>query len=330
MQSDAGRREGALTLSPTTEPLHVSFRRYSAPAPSRSAAYREAMRLAEMFARDRTATVLIEGEAGTGKTLLARRLHDMSPRRDAPYRDCDLSALDDTLASDDLFGHVPGAFTGARHTRDGLFVSARGGTVFLDEIGKASLHVQQKLLRAIEYHQITPLGADRPITVDVKIIAATNVALHQLVAKERFLPDLYARLKFFRIKLPPLRERAPDLPLLVDECVGRHARDCGYSSTPTIDPELMSALKRAKWPDNLRELDGTIHRLLLEAAGEPVLTTRLCTRSLARLIRGSGAKKSVEIEQIPRWRGVHVSSKEGHVPLNDSEASSPALTLASD
>src|SRR5207253_514980 len=122
-------------------------------------------------------------------TLLARRLHEMSPRRYAPFRTCVLSALDDALASDELFGHVPGAFTSAREARGGLFASAAGGTVFLDEIGKASRQVQQKLLHAIELHEITPLGADRHITIDVRIVAATNTPLQRLVDDEKFLPD---------------------------------------------------------------------------------------------------------------------------------------------
>jgi len=161
--------------------------------------------------------LLIEGEAGTGKTLLARRLHDMSPRRESPYIECDIGALDDTLASDDLFGHVPGAFTGASKGRDGFFVSARGGTVFLDEIAKAPLPVQQKLLRVVEKRMVNPLGSDRSVIVDVRVIAATNVSLDRLVQQERFLPDLYARLKVFHIRLPALRDRAEDIPDLVAE-----------------------------------------------------------------------------------------------------------------
>ncbi len=257
------------------------------------------MRLAETFARDRTATLLIEGEAGTGKTLLARRLHEMSPRRNALYLECDLGALDDTLASDDLFGHVAGAFTGASKSRDGFFVSARGGTVFLDEIAKTPLTVQQKLLRVVENRIVTPLGSDRSVIVDVRVIAATNVPLGQLVAQERFLPDLYARLKVFHIRLPSLRDRADDIPLLVADTLARRAPECEYETVPTIEPELMTALRTAEWPDNLRGLDGAMHRLLLEARGRPVLTLDMCSEDLAAIIGFTRPRKApLQVEEV--------------------------------
>jgi len=285
-------------MSPATEPLRPCDSLGSAPPQFESAAYREALRRAEKFARDSTAIVLIEGEAGTGKTLLARRLHQMSPRRRAPFCYCVLSAVDDALASDELFGHVPGAFTGARGGRDGLFASAAGGTVFLDEIGKASRQVQQKLLHAIEHREITPLGADRQVLVDVRVVAASNIPLRRLVDEEKFLPDLYARLKSFRITLPPLRERVQDIPLLVEQCVARHAPACGYRTLPTVDERLMSAFMRASWPDNLRELDGTIHRLLVEAEGSAQLTLQLCVGDLSVLFEQSEPKGSPDLKAV--------------------------------
>lgn len=263
-----------------------------------SAKYREALRRAEKFSRDRTATILIEGESGTGKTLLARRIHETSPRGRAQFRTCVLSALDDALASDELFGHVPGAFTGARDARAGVFVSANGGTVFLDEIGKASLQVQQKLLDAIESRVIIPLGSDRPVTVDVRVIAAANVPLHQLVQEMKFLPDLYARLKNFRIELPPLRERSTDIPLLIEQCLARHAFLCGYESVPAVSDDLMAALTRAKWPDNLRELDGAIHRLLVEAEGASLLTISHCVDDLSFLLEAPRRRAPLQFDQV--------------------------------
>ena len=259
--------------------LNIRYSRVSEPCQSAQphpwcATYRAALDLIDKFARDRTAAILIEGESGTGKTLLARRVHELSPRRAAPFRQCVLSAMDDNFASDELFGHVPGAYTGARDGRAGLFVSAAGGTVFLDEIGKASLYVQQKLLHAIEYGEVRPLGSDREIPVDVRIVAATNIPIVDLVEQRQFLPDLYARLKTFRIILPALRERASDIPYLVRLSVAHRAGACGYEVPPNIADDLMESLVHAKWPDNLRELDAAVHRLLVEAAGAEVLTLR--------------------------------------------------------
>lgn len=292
MQSNPGRR----LASPSTQ-LCVHAGSYSAP-PFQSTTYREVLRRVEKFSRDRTATILIEGESGTGKTWLAHRIHEMSPRGKAQYRKCVLSALDDALASDELFGHVPGAFTGARESRAGVFVSASGGTVFLDEIGKASLPVQQKLLDAIESHVIVQLGSDRPLNVDVRVIAATNVPLLQLVHEKKFLPDLYARLKTFRIVLPPLRDRAIDIPFLVKQYVAVRAADCGYESVPEVDGELMAALVRAKWRENLRELEAAVHRLLVEAEGASVLTLRHCVDDLAFLAKGRKRKPPLDIEAV--------------------------------
>ena len=283
--SDSGRRP----LSPTSNQLFPHVIPYGAP-PFKSANYRDALSRAEKFSRHRSATVLIQGESGTGKTLLARRIHEMSSQTQAPFRTCVLSALDDALASDELFGHVPGAFTGAREVRAGVFASASGGTVFLDEIGKASLNVQQKLLDAIESHVIVPLGSDRQITVDVRVIAAANVPLDELVREGKFLPDLYARLKIFRIALPPLRDRREDIPILVEQCLTRHAAACGYSSLPVFEEPLMTALMRAPWPDNLRELDGTIHRLLVEADGAPLVTCAHCLDDLSFVTASSKPK----------------------------------------
>ncbi|MEP6730593.1 MAG: sigma 54-interacting transcriptional regulator, partial [bacterium] len=180
----------------------------------RSASFQRVLARARRFARDRTATLLIEGESGTGKTRFARYLHAISPRAAKPYRSVVLSTIDDTLAASELFGHVSGAYTDARHARAGHFVSANGGTLFLDEIGKASLSVQQRLLHAVEYGEFRPVGSDRDMHVDVRIIAASNLPLETQVANDRFLPDLYARLSVFLLTLPPLRDRKADIPLL--------------------------------------------------------------------------------------------------------------------
>lgn len=264
------------------------------PAPSsdkprfRSTAYREFLARVQRFARVDRLPVLIEGESGTGKTWIAAYIHQLSPRAAQPYQPVTLSALSDSLAESELFGHVAGAFTDGRRPRGGLFASASRGTLFLDELGKASSRIQQLLLQVVEYGEMRPVGSDRSIRVDTRLVAATNVPLPELVARGAFLPDLRARLGLFRVQVPPLRERRADIPLLVSESLAQHASSFGYEVPPRIDPELMDALKAAEWPDNLRELDATVLRLLIDANGKEVLSTELCTGDLSHL---SGRRK---------------------------------------
>jgi two-component system NtrC family response regulator len=279
--------------------------------PLRSAAYLRVLDQVRRFARARNAPVLIEGETGTGKTRIARLLHTQSPRAAGPYEYVILSVLDDALANSELFGHVTGAFTDARTNRAGHFASAHGGTLFLDEIGKASRAVQRKLLHAIEYGEIRPLGADRDMRVDVRVIAATNVRLNECVEGGEFLPDLFARLGTFRIQLPPLRERRADIPVLVEHYVAQHARTCGYDGqSPDVDPELMGALATADWPYNLRQLDSTVSRLLVEAEGAPVVTLEHCRDDLSYLrtgVRRFGTPTLDDIEEAIAVAGNNVS-----------------------
>jgi DNA-binding NtrC family response regulator len=266
----------------------------------RSKSYLSAIHRLKRFAAAATVPILIEGEAGTGKTQHATYVHAESPRRSGPFQIAILSALHDTFAESELFGHVIGAFTDARHARVGLFASAGGGTLFLDEIGKASAHVQQLLLHVVEYGEMKPLGADRMVRVDTRLVAATNVSLGVLVDQGRFLPDLRARLATFRVELPPLRDRRLDIPILVEMSLHRHAASAGYQTLPAIHPELMAALEGAPWPDNLRELDATIHRLLIDAEGAPTLTPDLCAGDLGHLRRSQkparGSLHRAEVE----------------------------------
>ena len=215
------------------------------PGRFQSASFGRLLARARLFARDRHATILLEGESGTGKTLLARYLHGVSPRATKPYQTVVLSTIEDTLAASELFGHVSGAYTDARHSRAGHFASANGGTLFLDEIGKASLAVQQRLLHVVEYGEFRPVGSDRDMRVDVRIIAATNLKLDDQVERQRFLPDLHARLSVFSLTMPSLRERRADIPILVEEAVARHALNAGYTAPPTVDDDLMAALQAA-------------------------------------------------------------------------------------
>lgn len=264
----------------------------------RSNAYSAAIGRLERFARDDTATILLQGESGTGKTTLAKRIHALSPRPAGPFQCVVLSALDDGVASSELFGHVVGAFTDARHARAGHFVSANRGTLFLDEISKASLGLQGKLLHAIEYGEITPVGSDRTVRVDVRIVVATNVNIETLVDEGRFLPDLYARLEHFRIDLPPLRERRGDIPGLVAEAVNRHFPAAGYTSPPTLDDQLLAMLRAADWRHNVRELDGVIHRILVDAEGAAPITLGHCSGDLAFLAAARRGKRNVTEMEI--------------------------------
>ena len=263
-----------------------------------SASFQRLLGKARRFAADRHATLLLEGEPGTGKTKLAHYLHARSPRAAKPFHAVVLSTLDDGLASSELFGHVSGAYTDARHARTGHFASANGGTLFLDEIGKASLAVQQRLLHAVEYGEFRPVGSDRDMRVDVRIIAASNLPLAAQVACERFLPDLHARLAVFTLTMPALRERRADIPLLVTESIAARARTMGLPAAPAIDPGLMAALQEAPWPNNLRQLDATLHRLLLEADGAPVLTLDQCQDELSFLVAPGDRGERLSIERI--------------------------------
>ena len=250
---------------------------------TRCASYRDALATLERFAKHDSVHVLLVGESGTGKTIFAQHLHARSPRAGRVFHRVALSAIADSLAPSDLFGHLQGAFTDARSKRAGHFVSAHGGTLFLDEIGKASPIVQHNLLDAVERQEIAPVGADRGVRVDVRLVAATNVSLHALAEEGKFLPDLLARLDGFVVRIPALRERRDDIALLVAHLVAVHAPELGYRKPPTIDSDLMEALTAADWPGNVRELDVTVRRLLIEGEGAPIITLGHCRDTLAYL-----------------------------------------------
>ena len=263
-----------------------------------SAAYRRVLAQLDRFARDGSATILLEGESGTGKTTLARYIHARSPRVTRPFQQVILCTVEDPLAGSELFGHISGAFTDARQSRSGHFASANGGTVFLDEIGKASLAVQYKLLHVVERGEFRPIGSDRELRVDVRLVAASNVSLAEEVAKGRFLPDLYARLSSFRVHVPALRERRADIPMLVEQSLAAHARRSGYSAVPRVHPELMDALQRADWPNNLRQLDAAMHRILVDADGAPELTLDHCEDESLGLHQLAKADRRLTPERI--------------------------------
>jgi len=204
--------------------------------------------------------VLVIGERGTGKELVAERLHRLSPRWDQPLVIMNCAALPETLIESELFGHEAGAFTGATKSRAGRFEEAHGGTLFLDELGTLSMGAQERLLRAVEYGEVTRIGSSRPIRVDVRIVAATNEHLPDKVAENRFRADLLDRLSFEVVTLPPLRARAGDVMVLADHFGRRMASELGWGGWPGFSARAMDALIEYRWPGNVRELRNVVGR----------------------------------------------------------------------
>jgi DNA-binding NtrC family response regulator len=214
-----------------------------------------------------SSNVLITGESGVGKEVVARAIHRESDRRDKIFLPVNCGAIPENLLESQLFGHMRGAFTGAVTSQEGLFQRARGGTIFLDEIGEMPLSLQVKVLRAIEEKEIHPVGASKPVTVDVRIIAATNRDLEQCSKEGTFREDLYYRLNVFNIEIPPLRDRREDIPLLVDFLVRRHNVEMNRRFQG-VDNAAMKLLMSMPWKGNIRELDNTIEHAMIVAEGD--------------------------------------------------------------
>ncbi|HEX8160331.1 MAG TPA: sigma-54 dependent transcriptional regulator [Pyrinomonadaceae bacterium] len=231
-----------------------------------SEALQSVFRLVEKVAAT-TTNILVNGESGTGKELIARAIHHNSPRAARPFVAINCGALPETLLESELFGHTKGAFTGATASKAGLLRAAEGGTVFLDEIGEVTPAMQVRLLRAVQEHEVTPVGATAPVRFDARIICATNRDLEKEVSEGRFREDLFYRLNVIEIHLPPLRERREDIPLLVRHFIAATAREQGRAEKP-ISREAMSALINYKFPGNVRELQNAVERAFTLSGAE--------------------------------------------------------------
>jgi DNA-binding NtrC family response regulator len=210
------------------------------------------------------ANVLILGENGTGKELVARAIHQNSLRKDNSFVAVDMGAITETLFESELFGHKKGSFTDAREDRPGRFELANGGTLFLDEIGNLSMSLQSKLLSALQSRQITRVGSNQPINIDIRLVCATNMPLHQMVQEGKFRQDLLYRINTVEINIPPLSERIDDIPLLANHFLSHYSKKYRKEVT-SISPEAMAKLKKYPWPGNVRELQHSIERALIMA-----------------------------------------------------------------
>ena len=263
----------------------------------RSRAMEEVIRRAELVAETKS-TVLITGETGTGKELVARAIHDRSAQRDMPLIKVNCAAIPETLLESELFGHVRGAFTGATTTKKGKFALADGGTIFLDEIGTMSPPLQSKLLRVLQEREFEPLGSERTEKVDLRVIAATNRDLRQMVADAKFQEDLFYRLNVIPIEIPPLRERRDDIPSLVEHFIHKHAQRVGRR-IERLDESVMTGLQQYDWPGNVRELENTVERAVVLSTG-PVIGARAVSVLGAAAPQGT-TLPSLKLRQNIEW-----------------------------
>lgn len=239
--------------------------------------------------KDSDVSVLITGESGTGKELVASAVHYNSPRRHKPFVVQNCSAFNDNLLESELFGHVRGAFTGAVRDKQGLFEVADGGTFFLDELGEMSAALQVKLLRVLQEGTFTPVGATKPKKVDVRIIAATNRDLRQMVAAGTFREDLYYRLNVVNLRLPPLRERRVDVPLLTSYFLQKISEKTKQPAKH-VSPDTLRLLCDYDWPGNIRELQNEMERLVLMAGHAPEIDSALVAAHIAHKASGGPAQ----------------------------------------
>ncbi|HET6583009.1 MAG TPA: sigma-54 dependent transcriptional regulator [Nannocystaceae bacterium] len=256
----------------------------------RSAAMQKVFELVRKVAPTRT-NVLVRGESGTGKELVARALHNLSDRAKGPFVGVNCGAIPENLMESELFGHVKGAFTGASGAREGVFLAAQGGTLFLDEIGELSLSMQVKLLRALQERRVRPVGGEKEVEIDCRVVAATNRDLDAAIAAGEFRSDLYFRLDVVQVVLPPLRHRAEDIPLLVERFFERLNREHGRNLRG-IAPEAMEWFLQYDYPGNVRELENLVERAVALETGEVLSADHLP----AAKPRAGAATPSEELE----------------------------------
>jgi two-component system response regulator PilR (NtrC family) len=250
-------------------------------------------------------SVLLIGESGTGKELAARAVHELSPRADRPFVAVNCGAIPETLIESELFGHVRGSFTGANTDKQGLFEAAHGGTLLLDEVAELPVAMQVKLLRVLQERKVKPVGGVNEREVDVRIVAATNRDLETEVEKGTFRQDLFYRLNVIQLRLPPLRDRREDIPLLADHFIRKFSAEHGRPVTG-IDPDAMSALMGYHFPGNVRELENLMERAVTLAAGERVSSDALPTlkgvsasdSTLETPALGSFPQQGVDLERV--------------------------------
>ena len=253
--------------------------------------------------------VLILGESGTGKEMVARSIHYSGPFRDKPFIPVDCGSLVPTLIESELFGYVKGAFTGANQSKDGLLAMAEGGTVFLDEVGELPVDLQAKMLRAIQEKEIRPVGSTRRIPINVRILAATNRDLEQAVMQGSFRRDLYFRLNVLSLRIPALRERRQDIPLLIGHFLERLARTSRQEKM--LSDDALKAMLAYDWPGNVRELENCLERTYAFTSGPLIHTTDL-PREIANLpvpessnANGNGTLKIVSIAELEKRTILH-------------------------
>jgi two-component system response regulator HydG len=267
----------------------------------KSAVMRDLYSLIERVALS-AAPVLLRGESGSGKELVARALHDAGPRRERPFLAINCTALPEALLESELFGHTRGAFTGATAARAGLFVEASGGTLFLDEIGDMAPSLQAKLLRVVQQGEVRPVGSDESRSVDVRLIAATHQDVEQRVTEGAFRQDLFYRLNVVPIVVPPLRERLEDVPGLVDHFLAAARRRNPHSPVARLQPDVITALARYVWPGNVRELENVIERLVVVGTTSEITLPDLA--AIAPTIHGNQERFSLPRDRFATLRDV--------------------------